>query len=234
MACLCLDHLCSSHPLPKNGACIKTIVTTEFFAAIAKSYVVTCFNVLTGFKYIGALMEEWAHSGDYTFIFGGEESYGFLAGTHARDKDAVSMSGVIAELALELKLQGKTLIDRLLELYKEHGIYREGLTSIVYEGKTGAERIHSIMNQLRNSPLKKVGGIGVQRQEDYLKGLKHLPPADVLIYWLEDDSRIIIRPSGTEPKIKVYGAVVERHGTLANADDRLKALLQSFKQTIAT
>ena len=146
-ASICMHHICEAMDtqkiLPSNAGFVKTIVTTELIAAIASFYNKTCDNVLTGFKYIGQRIKEWEESSSgKKFIFGGEESYGYLLGTHARDKDAVVMAALICEVALQAKLKNKTLIDLLKEVYKKYGIFKEGLSSVVYkEGKESKEKM---------------------------------------------------------------------------------------------
>jgi phosphomannomutase len=242
IACLCLDHLLTHGDLPVFPAAIKTIVTTELFAAICKAHDVACFNVLTGFKYIGQLMESWARDGDHSFVFGAEESYGYLTGTHARDKDAIAPSSLVCEIALDAKLKGQTLLDRLDALYTKYGLYREGLVSLTFTGKEGADRMQQLMAALRAEHPTQFAGVAVLSVEDYktstatdLKTGQQrpltLPRSNVLLYWLDDGSRLVIRPSGTEPKIKLYGGVVERNpSSIETADRRLDALLNALKQ----
>ncbi len=238
IASLCLDHLLTHSALPPSPAAIKTIVTTELFSAICTSHNVTCCNVLTGFKYIGELMESWARDGDHSFVFGAEESYGYLVGTHARDKDAIVSAALVCEIALDAKLKGETLLDRLDALYKQHGFYREGLRSLTFEGKAGAERMTSLMEALRATPLTHFAGIAIRTVEDYKTATATdpstgktssltLPRSNVLLYWLKDGSRLVVRPSGTEPKIKLYGGVMDKE--LSTADEKLDALLTDLQ-----
>lgn len=193
--------------LPSNGAVIKTIVTSEFGAAIARHYGAAVFNTLTGFKYIGEKMNEFEASGEYTYLFGYEESYGYLAGNYARDKDAVVASVLICEAAAYYKRQGKTLIDVLEELYQQFGYYREALASRTLKGKDGLAQIKALMEAFRSNPPKEIGGVRVSEVLDYSQGLDGLPKENVLKFLLNDGSWFCLRPSGTEPKIKFYFGV---------------------------
>ncbi len=193
--------------LPNNGAVVKTIVTSEFGAAIARHYGAAVFNTLTGFKYIGEKMNEFEASGEYTYLFGYEESYGYLAGNYARDKDAVVASMLICEAAAYYKRQGKTLIDVLEELYQQFGYYREALASRTLKGKDGLAQIGALMEAFRSNPPQEVGGVRVSEVLDYSQGLDGLPKENVLKFLLDDGSWFCLRPSGTEPKIKFYFGV---------------------------
>jgi len=193
--------------LPKDGIVIKTIVTSEMGAAIAKHYGMQVLSTLTGFKYIGEKMTEYEQVGTPTFLFGYEESYGYLAGTYARDKDAVLASLLICEAAAYYKQQNKSLYDVLQELYVQHGYYLEKLESRTLKGKDGMEQIHSIMNDWRINPPTEVAGVTVAELLDYSQGIEGLPVENVLKFKLTDGSWFCLRPSGTEPKIKLYFAV---------------------------
>ncbi|MFC4812006.1 phospho-sugar mutase [Paenibacillus sp. GCM10023250] len=208
--------------LPANGAVIKTIVTSEMGADIAKSYGAAVINTLTGFKYIGEQMTKFEHTGEHSFLFGYEESYGYLAGTYARDKDAVVASLLISEAGAYYKSQGKTLYDVLLELYAQFGYYLEGLESRTLKGVDGVQKIAGIMADWRDNPPAEVAGVRVTQVLDYLPGIEGLPAENVLKYLLEDGSWFCLRPSGTEPKIKVYFAV--RGQSLSHSQDVIKAL----------
>ncbi|GFR39415.1 phosphomannomutase [Insulibacter thermoxylanivorax] len=210
--------------LPQNGAVIKTIVTSEMGAKIAESYGAKVLNTLTGFKYIGELMTKFEQTGEHTFLFGYEESYGYLAGNYARDKDAVVAALLIAEAAAYYKTQGKTLYEVLLELYERYGYYQEHLESRTMKGKDGLERIGRVMEEFRRTPPQTVAGVNVVEVKDYLPGIDGLPPENVLKFFLEDGSWFCLRPSGTEPKIKVYFAV--RGTSLADAKERLEKLVR--------
>jgi phosphomannomutase len=204
------ETLTKQKKMPPKGAIVTTIVTTELLKHIAKAFNVACFEVLTGFKYIGEKIHQWEQKpGGYQFLFGAEESYGYLMGTYARDKDAMIAGCLFAEIAVKMKEQGKTLIDLLHEIYAKFGVFREKQFSLTFEeGKKGLDSIQRLMEGLRKNPPSTLGGQKVIESEDYLKGTsENLPRSDVLLYRLEDQSKIIIRPSGTEPKLKVYLAV---------------------------
>lgn len=228
VAALCLDHVCNALTtqgrMPAKAAFIKTIVTTELFKTICDSYHKTCVNVLTGFKYIAQKIREWEKDSKngLQFVFGGEESYGYLLGTQVRDKDAVIMSALICEIALKAKREGRTLVDVLEDLYKRHGVFFETLLSLKFEEtKEGKEKIAAGIKRLQHSPPQSLGGIPVVVLEDYQLSIKTdlqtgkvekitLPKSDVLLFWLADESKVIIRPSGTEPKVKIYCGVREK------------------------
>lgn len=217
-----LSQLKEQGKLPANGAVVKTIVTSELGATIARHFGAKVFNTLTGFKYIGEKMNQFEASGEYTYLFGYEESYGYLAGNYARDKDAIVASTLICEAAAYYKQQGKTLIDVLEELYQQFGYYREALASRTLKGKDGLAQIGALMNDFRSNPPKQVAGIGVSEVLDYSAGLDDLPQENVLKFLLEDGSWFCLRPSGTEPKIKFYFAV--RGTSNEDAKSRLNRL----------
>lgn len=195
---------------------VKTIVTTNLIADVAKQYGVTYYDTLTGFKYIGELIT--LKGGQGRFLVGGEESYGYLVGELVRDKDAVVSAVFIAEMAAYYKDQGKTLFDALIELYVQHGYYKEKLISLTKKGKAGAEEIRAMMERLRSEPPQTLGGIDVAEIKDYEKSESYnlktgkrevinLPKSDVLQFITVDGDVISARPSGTEPKIKFYCSV---------------------------
>ncbi len=227
--------------LPANGAVVKTIVTTEMIRPIAAEYGVKLFDVLTGFKYIGEKIKQFEETGDYTFVFGFEESYGCLSGTYARDKDAVVASMLVAELTAFYKNQGKTLYDGLIELYEKYGYYREGITSITLKGIEGVEKIKYIMDTLRKNPPKDFIGNNVMWLRDYTKDeftnlitgeteKNTLPSSNVLHYTLENGDWVCVRPSGTEPKIKIYYGI---KGTgMSDAASKLEAMGSYMKEMI--
>ncbi len=204
--------------LPDNGAVIGTIVSTNMSRPIAKAYDVEFMEVLTGFKYIGEKIKEFKETGSYEYLFGFEESYGCLIGTHARDKDAVVAVMGVAELAAYYKSQGLTLYEALIELYEKYGYYMESLQSITLKGVEGVATIQYILSQLRENAPKSFGGKQVLAARDYEEGViknfvtgettsTGLPSSNVLYYELEDDLWFCVRPSGTEPKVKFYFGV---------------------------
>ena len=220
-----LSQLTERGQLPDNGVVIKTIVTSEMGADIARSYGVAVENTLTGFKYIGEKMTGYEKTGERSFLFGYEESYGYLTGTYARDKDAIVAAMLICEAAAYYRSLGKTLYDVLLELYEKHGVYLEGLESRTLKGLDGVQKIAGIMDSWRNQPPVDINGVKVEQVLDYKLGLDGLRPENVLKYMLADGSWFCLRPSGTEPKIKVYFAV--RGESTSQAEEALNALRQA-------
>lgn len=193
--------------LPANGIVVKTIVTSRLGVEIAKKYGVGYLDVLTGFKYIGEKIKEFSEDGSYIFLFGYEESCGFLIGDYVRDKDAVQACLVVVEMAAYYKTKKMSLLDRLQQLFEEYGYYREEVVSFTLQGIEGQERIGRIMDFLRENVPEVAGGINIAVVKDYLQPTG-LPKANVLHYTLEDGSWFCIRPSGTEPKLKIYFSVV--------------------------
>lgn len=203
--------------LPENAAMLKTIVTSEFGTAIANKFNVTTVNTLTGFKFIAEKIAEWAQSGEYSFMFGYEESYGYLAGDFVRDKDAVQIALLTAEMAAYYKKEGMTLLDVLNRLYEELGWYKEALVSLTFEGLEGQQKIASIMDNFRSNVPKQFAGVEVVTVEDYSTGnVNGLPKADVVKFILADESWICVRPSGTEPKCKFYIGVKKESNEASN------------------
>ena len=201
--------------LPKDGFVVKTIVTTNIIKKICDSYSIEMKEVLTGFKFIGEKIKEAEESGKGTYVFGFEESYGYLAGTYARDKDAVVASMLIAEMALYYQEKGLSLYDQLLNIYKKYGYYKEEVVSVTMEGIEGLDKIKSIMDNIRKNPPTIFGGKNVLAVRDYKTSVRTdvktgetekitLPESNVIYLELEDGNNFIIRPSGTEPKIKLY------------------------------
>ena len=225
-----LNQLQEAGKLPANGAVVKTIVTSEMGAVIAQHFGATVFNTLTGFKYIGEKMNGFEQNGDHTFLFGYEESYGYLAGNYARDKDAVLASMLIAEAAAYYSTQGKTLYDILEELYEKFGYFLESLESRTLKGKDGVAQIQSLMTQWRTESITEIAGIKVKEVLDYSKGLNGLPKENVLKFMLEDGSWFCLRPSGTEPKIKVYFAV--RGASIPDAESKIASLVQAVMSRV--
>ena len=204
--------------LPKNGAVIKTIVTSDIGRAIAEDFGLTVIDTLTGFKYIGEKIKEFEGNREYLFQFGYEESYGYLIGDFVRDKDAVQAAVFAAEVAAYYKSKGKTLFDALYELYARYGYYQESLKSLTLKGKEGTEKIARILNEFRKNPPEEIAGVKVATFEDFqiskrlqfLTGHEeyiNLPKSNVIKFSLKDNSWISIRPSGTEPKVKFYFSV---------------------------
>lgn len=193
--------------LNSKSTLVKTIVTSDLGANIGRSFGLNVDETLTGFKYIGDKMNKYEQSGDREFIIGYEESYGYLVGTHARDKDAVVSSMLICQMASWYKNHGKTLVDGLNEIYDEYGYYLDYLDSFVLKGKDGAEKIQELMTYFRNTGKALFDGI--ESIIDYSGGIGDLPKENVLKYVWSDGSWMAVRPSGTEPKIKVYYSVVD-------------------------
>ncbi|WP_079914237.1 phospho-sugar mutase [Paenibacillus sp. 32352] len=225
-----LSNLKERGELPSNGVVVKTIVTSEMGAVIAKHYGVETLNTLTGFKYIGEKMTQFEASKEAEFLFGYEESYGYLAGNYARDKDAVIASMLICEAAAYYKNQGKTLYEVLQELYERHGYFLESLESRTMKGKDGVEQIQGIMRDWRENPPTEVNGQTVVKVEDFSLGLYGLPVENVLKYTLADNSWFCLRPSGTEPKIKVYFAV--RGNSAQAASDAIHGLVNAVMSRV--
>ena len=225
---LLADYVLSRKELEDNAVVIKTIVTSELGADIANAHGAEVMNVLTGFKYIGEKMIGFDKNSDHTFIMGYEESYGYLVGNHAKDKDAVVASMLICEMAAYQKAQGKTLLERLEELYQEHGYYKEALDSFTLPGADGQERIVAIMADLRARELNEIGGQAIAEVKDYKNGIDDLPKADVLKYFFVSGGWMAVRPSGTEPKIKFYYSV--RGKTMAEAEAKVAALQSAVQE----
>lgn len=220
--------------IPTNGALIKTIVSSNLADAIAKEYNLTLIEVLTGFKYIGEQMRMFEQTGKYTFLFGFEESYGCLIGTHARDKDGIAAVMALCEATAFYKEKGFTLWDQMMNIYKKYGYYKELTVSITKEGVSGAEEIKKMMENIRTNPPTKLGKYDVLEFRDYkvgtVKNLKtletkstNLPQSNVLYFDLSDNAWCCVRPSGTEPKIKFYIGVREDYNEKAQSSlDKLE------------
>lgn len=233
---LLIDYILSSLKeqgrLSKKSTIVNTVVTGKLGEAIAKSYGVTVISVLTGFKYIGEKIKEFKEAGDREFIFGYEESYGYLAGDFVRDKDAVIASMLICEMTAFYKKKNMSLYDRLIELYEEYGYFKEGLGSIMFEGKDGMESMRSVINKIRQNPIVSLNEVKVIELRDYMtyKGEIKLLEENMLSFILEDNSWFAIRPSGTEPKLKLYYSVTGN--CMEDADIRLENLKQALLRTI--
>jgi len=210
-----LTQLKEKGDMPANGRVFKTIVTSDLGRVIAEFHGASTEDVLTGFKFIGEKIHHYQQTKEFNFLFGYEESYGYLIKPFARDKDAIQSVLAITEAAAYYKEQGRTLIEVLNDLYKRHGYYLEGLVSVTKKGADGARSIKNLLTKLREQPIKTIAGIGITSQEDYFMQTRSfidgreseklvLPQADVIKYFLEDGSWVCVRPSGTEPKIKYY------------------------------
>ena len=210
MGVLLLDYICAGRiekgTMPKDPVAVKSIVSTPLADAVAKHYGVTMRSVLTGFKWIGDQIAGLEEKGEVDrFIFGFEESYGYLAGPYVRDKDAVIASMLICEMAAYYRSIGSSIKERLEEIYSQYGRYLNKVDSFEFPGLTGMDKMNSIMSSFRENPPKDLAGYKVEKVTDYLNSkATGLPPANVLIYALEGGSSVVIRPSGTEPKIKTY------------------------------
>lgn len=219
--------------LPEDGALIKTIVTTNMADAIAKYYGVKVIEVLTGFKWIGQQILGFEQSGKGTYLFGFEESYGCLIGTHARDKDAIVATMALCEAAAYYKTQGKTLWDAMIDMYEKYGYYKDAIKTVTLKGIEGLAKIQQVMNNLRENPPKKIGDYQVLSFRDYKKDTitdlatgqvkaTGLPNSNVLYFDLNDDAWVCARPSGTEPKLKFYYGI--KGNSLEDADQKSAAL----------
>lgn len=227
--------------IPANGVLIKSIVSSNMAKAITDFYGIELVEVLTGFKYIGEKIKEYEKTGVHEYLFGYEESYGCLVGTHARDKDAVVAVMMLCEAAAYYKTKGQTLWDAMISMYEKYGYYKEGIISITLEGLDGAEKIKRIMQNLRENPIEAIGEYKVLKQRDYdkdeivdKKTLKTskigLPKSNVLYYELENDAWCCVRPSGTEPKIKFYIGV--KGQTMEDGEKQLKELEEAARRLI--
>ena len=214
--------------LNDKSTLVKTIVTSDLGANIGRSFGLQIEETLTGFKYIGDKINTYEQTGDKEFVIGYEESYGYLVGTHARDKDAVVSAMLICQMAAWYKNQGKTLVDALHAVYEKYGYYLDALDSFVLKGKDGAEKIGALMQTFR------AGGdqmfAGVEQVQDFAKGIGDLPKENVLKFLFTDGSWLAVRPSGTEPKIKVYYSIVDPDKAAAHS--RLAALQAQIKEMI--
>ncbi len=214
--------------LNKKSTLVKTIVTSELGANIGRKFGLQIEETLTGFKYIGDKINKYEQTGEQEFVIGYEESYGYLVGTHARDKDAVVSSMLICQMASWYKNQGKTLVDGLNEIYAEYGYFLDYLDSFVLKGKDGAEKIQNLMTSFRNKGTALFDGI--EEVIDFSTGIRDLPKENVLKYIWKDGSWMAVRPSGTEPKIKVYYSIVD--ASKENAGKRLEIIRNEIKSII--
>lgn len=225
--------------LPENGAIVTTIVSSNMAKAVAEAYHVYCPETLTGFKYIGEQIKFFERDNSYEYLFGFEESYGCLVGTHARDKDACVAVMALCEAAAYYKEQGLTLWDQMLNIFEKYGYYKEDLFTKTFKGADGAEKMKQMMDELRNNPPKEVGGYKVEFFRDYKAdtiknmatgevGPTGLPQSNVLYFDLENDAWFCVRPSGTEPKIKYYAGV--KGTSLEDAKQKLEALMSVLEK----
>lgn len=227
--------------LPENGALVKTIVSSDMADEISKEYGVEVIEVLTGFKYIGEQIKFFEESGSHQYVFGYEESYGCLVGTHARDKDAVVAVMALCEAAAYYKEKGLTLWDQMLQIYKKYGYYKEDLVSVTMKGMDGAEKIQAILTDMREHPRKQIGAYQVIAFRDYQTDTRlelasgkvtktGLPASNVLYYELERGAWCCVRPSGTEPKVKFYMGVKE--DSLEEATRALEGLKEAMMEIV--
>lgn len=225
-----LSQLKDKGKLPENGVIIKTIVTSELGKVIASSYGVKTIDTLTGFKFIGKKIKEFEEFSSYSFLFGYEESYGYLAGTFVRDKDAVIASTLVCEMGAYYKDKGISIYEALQNIYEKHGYFKERLQSITLKGKEGSELIIKIMETLKKNTPRFIGAEKVAEVKDYNMGIGDLPKADVLQLITDSKSVISIRPSGTEPKIKIYYSAIGK--SIEDVENRLSSLADSFSAII--
>lgn len=226
--------------LPANAAAVKSIVSTKLADKICEASGVAMINVLTGFKFIGEKIKEFEETGSHTYIFGFEESYGYLSGTYARDKDAVCASLLITEMAAFYRARGKSLYEVLCGIFEKYGYYSEGIGTIVLPGLDGLAKMVSLMDGLRQNPPKEIAGVKVASVADYKTGLitdvngktapTGLPVSNVLFYTLENGDSVVIRPSGTEPKIKLYYLVSDK--TQEAAEEKRNAYKAAFEKLL--
>ncbi len=227
MGVLLIDYIFShAKALPKNPVVVKTIVTTDLAARVAERYGAEVREVLTGFKYIGEVIKKLEQKGEGDrFVFGYEESYGYLSGTYVRDKDAVVASMLVAEMAADYLKEGKTLADVLDGIYSEFGKYYHRTVSFTYEGAAGAQKMQEVLASVRNNPPAEIDGSAVVESIDYLTQTKFdLPKSNVLSFKAADGSKLIVRPSGTEPLIKVYITAA------SGGEQRIDAILDQVKK----
>ncbi|MEH7417713.1 phospho-sugar mutase [Neobacillus drentensis] len=240
---LLVDYLLSQKQekgtLPNNGVVLKTIVTSELGRRIADAFNLETIDVLTGFKFIAEKINEYETTGDHTFLFGYEESYGYLIGDFARDKDAVQAALLAVEVCAYYKKQGLTLYEGLLGVFEKYGFYQEGLRSLTLKGKEGAEMIQRLLASFRKESLTNLGSLKTLASEDYLTRIRttkdgeesiQLPKSNVLKYIFEDGSWVCLRPSGTEPKVKFYFGV--NSSSLAESKQKLQTIEKDFMELV--
>ncbi|ALJ31437.1 Phosphoglucomutase [Apilactobacillus kunkeei] len=240
IASVLLDYILTAkknaNDLPADGTVVKSIVSTELATKIANNYGVEMQNVLTGFKYIAEKIKDFEENKDHTFLFGFEESFGYLIKPFVRDKDAIQSTVLLAEVAAYYKQKGQTLYDGLQSIYKKYGYHEEKTISKTFSGIEGKEKMANIMNELRSNPLNEFNNQKVESLEDFQTSTKtnadgstetiELPEANVLKYWLDDGTWFAIRPSGTEPKIKFY------LGTVDDSADAVNNKLKTYENAV--
>lgn len=242
IGCLMIYYILSTKKdLGKNPAVVKSLVSTQLAKPICDAYGVALFDTLTGFKFIGEMIQAFEDTGSNTFVFGFEESYGYLSSTFVRDKDGVNASLLIAEAAAYYKLQGKTLSDVMEEIFKTYGYYLEHVESASMPGADGVKKMNELMTAVRENPPKALGGVAVDTVLDILKGTKTYadgtveplayPPSDVLYFGLNGGGFVCVRPSGTEPKIKLYVNV--NHKEKAEAETLLKEVADAARKLLS-
>lgn len=236
---LLLEYILSSRKLPENGVVIKTVVTSDFGSAVARHHGAQVMETLTGFKFIGDRIKAFEADGSHSFIMGYEESYGYLIETFVRDKDAVSAVMMLVEMAKYYKTQGQSLLDVLEGLFRRHGYYRDGVQNITMAGKEGLENMNRLMASLRAEPLKQAGPFVIESVTDLQTGQQtrcsdgavepvDLPASNVLKYALPGGDWFAVRPSGTEPKIKIY------YGVKAESAEAAEARLSELMNTVGS
>lgn len=235
MVAYIIENMKKNNTLPSNACVVKSIVSTELVSEICKKNNVKLINVLTGFKYIGEKIKEFEKTNEYTYIFGFEESYGYLSGTYSRDKDAVFASMLITEMAAYYKANNMSLYDALIKLYKDYGCFKDAVISIKKEGVTAKEEMQKAMTKIRENLPKEISNVEVIKVRDYQSGVitelatgktepTNLPTSDVLFFEMADKSNLVIRPSGTEPIIKLY------FGIPGKSENEVEKKLEKYKQ----
>lgn len=230
MGILLFDYICKTYKangtMPKNPVVVTTIVSTKMIDKIAADYGVEVRRVLTGFKFIGEQIGFLEADGEVDrYIFGFEESYGYLSGGHVRDKDGVNASLLICEMFAHYKAMGISLVQMLNQLYEKYGYFKEALQSITFEGASGAKKMADLMESLRTNAPKEIAGFKVMDVKDYKAGIGNLPKSNVLEFNMEDDINVLVRPSGTEPKIKMYYLV---KGSSEEAGAKIVSALENY------
>lgn len=222
-----LSNLKKQNKLNAKSTIVNTVVTGKLGEIIARSYGVNVISVLTGFKYIGEKIKEFKAANSYEFVFGYEESYGYLAGDFVRDKDAVIASMLICEMTAYYKQKNMSLNEAMFELYRKYGYYKEGLGSIAFKGKEGMDSMRSLIDNIRHNPITELNGVKVAEFKDYMsyQGTIYLPKENMLCFIMEDKSWFCIRPSGTEPKLKLYYSVIGN--SMEDSETRLEKLKES-------